>query len=149
MKNKNKRRKLGLVLQTLLLLVLSGCQIYFVFHDAFSHTGNLIKDIISCLVCSFLTLGSYWEMKDVGTSEDDDERDHFVQRKTEAQMFKIMDWLHFILGAVGIVGGTLLVKQGYFKQGYGLLTAAIPLLFVWGLCLIIELILIFVNYHQN
>lgn len=149
MTKKNKRRQLGWALQTLLLLVLSGFQIYFIFNDVFTHTGDLLKDIVSCLVCSFLTIGSYWEMKDVGTSENDDERDKFVEMKTEAQMFKIMNWLLFIVGAIGIVGGTLLVNHGNTDQGYALVIAGIPLLLIWSLCLIIELVLLFVNYHKN
>ncbi len=149
MTKKNKRRQLGWALQTLLLLVVTGFQIYFIFNDVFTHTGDLLKDIVSCLVCSFLTIGSYWEMKDVGTSEDDNERDQFVEMKTEAQMFKIMNWLLFIVGAIGIVGGTLLVKHGNADQGYALVIDGIPLLLIWSLCLIIELVLLFVNYHKN
>lgn len=149
MKKKNKRHQVGWGLQTLFLVILTGFQVYFIFNDAFTHTGNLMKDIISCLVCSFLTLDSYWEMKNVGTSEDDDERDQFVQTKTEAQMFKIMNWLLFILGASGIIGGTFLVNHSYPDQGYGLVIAAIPLLVIWELSFVIELILIFINYRRN
>lgn len=62
-------------------------------------------------------------------------------------MLKIMNWLLFIAGAVGIAGAALLASHGS-GQGYNLLIASLPLVFAWGLCLLIGLMLAFVDRQR-
>lgn len=55
-----------------------------------------------------------------------------------------MNWLLFILGAAGIAGEAIL----YLAQDYNLMIASLPLLFVLGLWLVIDLMLIVIDQQQ-
>lgn len=148
MKKNNKKLKYGLF--TLFYLVLFGFYIFFLINDLLKHnTGSFIKDLILAVIILLMMLGSYWEMKDVGTFNEDDERDDFVQMKTESQMFKILDQILFWCGSALLAWGLILGKHGVDTLVIVIISVAISLLILWNLMILIELILIGINYYRN
>lgn len=152
MNKKNKRRKFGWGICTLIILISVVGNAYFLFNDIVSHhSGNLFKDITNLIISIIITIISYYEMKNIGTTKDeeDDERDKYLKMKTESQVFRILNWLLFIVGAIFYIWGLVLGKTVIDTRTIILFVIGFVLLISWFISLVLELILAFVNYRRD
>ncbi|NRO83559.1 hypothetical protein IMAU10149_00125 [Lactobacillus helveticus] len=89
MKKNDKKRKLKYAISTVFFLIVTILDVFDLYNDIFNGRGHTIKDLIWLVILILATCGNYYLMKDVGTIDDDDERDAYVEMKTNSMMFKI------------------------------------------------------------
>lgn len=111
---------------------------------------DTIKDLIWLVILILATCGNYYLMKDVGTIDDDDERDAYVEMKTNSMMFNILNWIIIIASIVFSVWGVILYsRNGNETWAFTLIIIGAVLSAIWILTIIINFIVWAVNYHKN
>lgn len=146
--SKKKEAKISASIWTILMILLMCCNIFFLTIDITKHhSGNYIKDIIYLLISMLLVFIFYHETKKTGTINNDDERDNFIQMKAESQAFNIIEWI-LPLSAIALMIWASLVKNNEIAVSV-LGGIAIVLNLLWFVLIILELILLAVNYHKN
>lgn len=81
--------------------------------------------------------------------EEDDERDKFIQTKTNNQAFNILQWVLFVLGAVTIIIDVNLGQMGLDSRAMVIIVVGVVLIFLWAFSWILQLILMIINYFCN
>jgi hypothetical protein len=132
----------SILLPAVLTLVWTGCLLV----DALK--GNVwgsINDLVTVIICALITWGSLKL-----NTEKDDERDQFIEAKTGQQMYQVAYYLVFGLGVVSSITATFLFKTAAYRNlAFALVLVSVILLLIWLILTIVELVLSFVNYHQN
>ena len=150
---KNKKRKLKyyfsacfFTLSALLELVLIGLEI-LQHRRQIDIPKNIIYAVFAISFAAYL----YYKAKTVGTDKDDeDERDEFIAVKTDHQMYKIANWLIYILSLVFLIGAAFMYEaQGFTTLVIILITIAATLSVLWNLLLLIEMIIGITNELRN
>ncbi len=100
MKKNDKKRKLKYAISTVFFLIVTILDVFDLYNDIFNGRGHTIKDLIWLVILILATCGNYYLMKDVGTIDDDDERDAYVEMKTNSMMFNILNWIIIIASIV-------------------------------------------------
>lgn len=137
---------------TIFFALCSALQLFFLVTDVINRkTGNCIKDIIWLVVSVCLTIGYFYAAKNFGTSkmEEDDERDKFIQSKTNNQAFNILQWVLFISGGVVEIFALILAQNGIDSRTIIIFIIASVLLFLWTFSWILQMILLIINYLRN
>lgn len=148
MKKKNKRKKLRYYLTTIFFVLmvifwlgLAGAYVLNK-HRWDKAIENGILAVLSVLISFFY----YRQTKNVGTTNGDDERDEYLETKTNSQMFKVTNVLIFILGMVFLIWGAFLWQNsGTNTLVIILMTIAVTLIVLWNILLLIQLILGIIN----
>ncbi|QQP28444.1 hypothetical protein [Lactobacillus ultunensis] len=152
MSKANKRKRMKYYLGAGIFIILTLFQLFILGQHLLNDAGwgQILKDVIWTVLLLLVTLGDYAIAKDVGTPDDDDERDNYIEMKTEHQLMKITMVLLWVLGAVFLAGGIILAKNsGVNTLVSALILVAIVLLTLWTLLIVIELILFAINYHRD
>ncbi|MCT7840505.1 hypothetical protein AAA410_11045 [Lactobacillus crispatus] len=98
-----------------------------------------------------MTVGYFYSTKYIGIAkiEEDDERDKFIQTKTNNQAFNILQWVLFVLGAVTIIIDVNLGQMGLDSRAMVIIVVGVVLIFLWAFSWILQLILMIINYFCN
>ena len=131
-------------------LIVTILDVFDLYNDIFNGRGHTIKDLIWLVILILATCGIYYLMKDVGTIDDDDERDAYVEMKTNSMMFNILNWIIIIASIVFSVWGVILYsRNGNEALAFTLIIIGAVLSAIWILTIIINFIVWAVNYHKN
>ncbi|ALI52540.1 hypothetical protein [Lactobacillus helveticus] len=150
MKKNDKKRKLKYAISTVFFLIVTILDVFDLYNDIFNGRGHTIKDLIWLVILILATCGNYYLMKDVGTIDDDDERDAYVEMKTNSMMFNILNWIIIIASIVFSVWGVILYsRNGNETLAFTLIIIGAVLSAIWILTIIINFIVWAVNYHKN
>lgn len=157
MKNKKlQKKKLRAYGSTLFFLILFIIWLFFLSTDVLGNNGwgKIIQDLIWTVILGGATFFTFHDAKSIGTSKfvnDEDERDQYIELKTDKMMFNISQNLILILGVIALIWGLIVGKQAGADNflAMTLVTVAITLLFVWNLLLVIWLIVTYINYRRN
>src|SRR5699024_5840576 len=96
MKKNDKKRKTKYTISTVFFLIITIIDMVDLYNDIFNGRGHTIKDLVWLVILILVTLGNYYLMKDIGTIDDDDERDDYVQMKTDSTSYHILEWIIII-----------------------------------------------------
>lgn len=89
-------------------------------------------------------------MKDIGTIDDDDERDDYVQMKTDSTSYHILEWIIIIASVAFSAWGVILYsKNGNEQLAFVLIIIGAVLSSIWILTIIINFLIWLVNYYKN
>lgn len=112
---------------------------------------DIPKNIVYAVSAISFAAYLYYKAKTVGTDKDDeDERDEFIAVKTDHQMYKIANWLIYILSLVFLTGAAFMYEaQGFTTLVIILITIAATLSVLWNLLLLIEMIIGITNELRN
>lgn len=157
MKNeKLQKKKLRAYGSTLFFLILFIIWLFFLSTDVLGKNGwgKIIQDLIWTAILGGATFCTFHDAKSIGTSKnvnDEDERDKYIELKTDKMMFNISQNLILILGVITLVWGLIVGKQAGADNflAMTLITVAITLLFLWNLLLVIWLLVTYINYRRN
>ncbi|CAM3163459.1 hypothetical protein SAMN04487792_1041 [Lactobacillus bombicola] len=152
MKKNNQKRKLMYYLETFFFLLCSVLSLYELGRDFLYKVEwiKLLKDSVWLVLAIIVTIGSFLRAKDVGTSEDDDERDRYLTMKVDQQAYRITKVLLFVIGYGLFAWGMILSKSvGYNEQVMVIVIISAVLVGLWNLLLLIELILGLYNYLRK
>lgn len=152
MKKNNQKRKLVYYLEAFFFLLCSVLTLYELGRDFLSKVEwfKLLKDSVWLVLAIIVTVGSFWRAKDVGISEDDDERNRYLTMKVDQQVYRITKALLFVIGLGLFVWGVILSKSvGYNEQVVVIIIISAVLVGLWNLLLVIELILGLYNYLRK
>ena len=150
---KNKKRKIKyyfaacfFTLSALLELALNSLEI-LQHRRQIDIPKNIVYAVFAISVAAYL----FYKAKTVGTDiDDEDERDEFIAVKTDHQMYKIANWLIYILSLVFLTGAAFMYKaQGFTTLVIILITIAATLSVLWNLLLLIEVIMGITNELRN
>lgn len=150
MKNKRKRQKYYLIACFFMVLAVFwiGLSVaYILYKNRWDKTvENTFYTVVSALVALFY----YYQAKNVGTVKGEDERDEYLEMKTNSQVFKIASALVLILSLIFLLWGAFLWKNnGINAMVIVVMTIAITLTVLWNVLLLIELILGIFNEVRN
>lgn len=135
------------------------CLVFFVFwlfflcNDIFTHNGlgKIIQDSIWLGIFGIASFGYFHDARNMNITNNNDERDSYIEMKTGKLMFNIRQRLIFILGAITLISALILGKSmgttAFLVME--LMTITVTLLTIWNLLLIIWLIVTFINYRKN
>ena len=115
MKKNDKKRKLKYAISTVFFLIVTILDVFDLYNDIFNGRGHTIKDLIWLVILILATCGNYYLMKDVGTIDDDDERDAYVEMKTNSMMFNILNWIIIIASIVFQFGELSYIQETEMK----------------------------------
>ncbi|RMC47770.1 hypothetical protein F5ESL0230_00175 [Lactobacillus sp. ESL0230] len=152
MKKNNQKRKLMYYLETFFFLLCSVLSLYELGRDFLYKVEwiKLLKDSVWLVLAIIVTIGSFFRAKDVGTSQDDDERDRYLTMKVDQQAYRITKVLLFVIGYGLFAWGMILSKSvGYNEQVMVIVIISAVLVGLWNLLLLIELILGLYNYLRK
>lgn len=152
MKKNNQKRKLVYYLEAFFFLLCSVLILYELGRDFLSKVEwfKLLKDSVWLVLAIIVTVGSFWRAKDVGISEDDDERNRYLTMKVDQQVYRITKALLFVIGFGLFAWGMILSKSvGYNEQVVVIIIISAVLVGLWNLLLLIELILSLYNYLRK
>ncbi|MBW7986509.1 hypothetical protein E0700_07550 [Lactobacillus helveticus] len=150
MKKNDKKRKLKYAISTVFFLIVTILDVFDLYNDIFNGRGHTIKDLIWLVILILATYGNYYLMKDVGTIDDDDERDAYVEMKTNSMLLNILNWIIIIASIVFSVWGVILYsRNGNEALAFTLIIIGAVLSAIWILTIIINFIVWAVNYHKN
>ncbi|BDR59772.1 hypothetical protein [Lactobacillus xylocopicola] len=151
---KNRKRKLKYYAETVFFMILTAGKVFRISQHLLKHLGweYIVKDLVWLVLCLVVTVGTYYNAKDVGTSEDldADERYKYLNMKTDQQVLKIINVLLFVLGYGFLMWSVILYQQvGQAELKFILLVIGIVLVTLWNLLIIAEIVLFFVNDYRN
>lgn len=150
MKKNDKKRKIKYAISTVFFLVVTILDVFDLYNDIFNGRGHIIKDLIWLVILILATWGNYYLMKDVGTIDDDDERDDYVQMKTDSITYHILEWIIIIASVAFSAWGVILYsKNGNEELAFVLIIIGVVLSSIWILTIIINFIIWLVNYYRN
>lgn len=150
MKKNDKKRKIKYAISTVFFLVVTILDVFDLYNDIFNGCGHIIKDLIWLVILILATWGNYYLMKDVGTIDDDDERDDYVQMKTDSITYHILEWIIIIASVAFSAWGVILYsKNGNEELAFVLIIIGVVLSSIWILTIIINFIIWLVNYYRN
>lgn len=155
-KNIQKRRHRYLLLATGSLL-LTIAFLFFLGDDLLVRGEWLkaVKDLIFIGFFGISTWFNFHQARTIGTDkfEDDadDERDEYIDMKTNKVMFSISLNLLMILGAALLIGGAVLGRSVGTDDIRVMVLASvgITLLMLWNLLMIIWFVVYVINYRRN
>lgn len=154
-KKETRKKRLRYFRTFALFLILFVFWLIFLIIDI-SHGGNwgkVIKDAIWTIILGLAAFFSYEDLRKNGTSKfiDDDERDKFVEMKTDSLMYKISVDLIAGLGVIALGSGMILGKQAASNDFLvmTLTIIGIAFLLIWNLLLIIWLVVYFINEARD
>ncbi|WP_147440860.1 hypothetical protein [Lactobacillus sp. ESL0230] len=139
-------------LETFFFLLCSVLSLYELGRDFLYKVEwiKLLKDSVWLVLAIIVTIGSFFRAKDVGTSQDDDERDRYLTMKVDQQAYRITKVLLFVIGYGLFAWGMILSKSvGYNEQVMVIVIISAVLVGLWNLLLLIELILGLYNYLRK
>lgn len=117
----------------------------FLLIDVINDRSGIVKDIFWIVFLAIITIIGY-KVKD----EKDDERDEYIEAKTDQKMYKIAEYIIFILGFICTVAASLLYKNtGTTTLNIVLISVGVTLLLVWNLLMIISFVVYAINYNKN
>lgn len=137
---------------TIIFAILSVIQLLELIYDVANRKSvNYIQDVIWLILGICLTVGYFYSTKYIGIAkiEEDDERDKFIQTKTNNQAFNILQWVLFVLGAVTIIIDVNLGQMGLDSRAMVIIVVGVVLIFLWAFSWILQLILMIINYFCN
>ena len=150
---KNKKRKLKYYFSACFFILLALLEFVLISLEVLQHRRqtDIPKNIIYAVLAISFAVYLYYKAKTVGTDKDDeDERDEFIAVKTDHQMYKIANWLIYILSLVFIISAAFMYEaQGFTTPVIILTTIAATLSVLWNLLLLIEMILVITNELRN
>lgn len=150
MNKNNKKRKFKYGLSTIFFLAIAAIYIFYLTQDILNGRGKFVHDLIWLVISILISLGNYWAMKDVGTIDDEDERDNYVEMKTNNLMYKITNRILFISGIVSMAGGYMIyTRRGNNSLFVVLVAIGVVLLLIWNLIMIINLVILVINYAAS
>lgn len=150
MKKNDKKRKTKYTISTVFFLIITIIDMVDLYNDIFNGRGHTIKDLIWLVILILVTLGNYYLMKDIGTIDDDDERDDYVQMKTDSTSYHILEWIIIIASVAFSAWGVILYsKNGNEQLAFVLIIIGAVLSSIWILTIIINFIIWLVNYYKN
>ncbi|WP_251716181.1 hypothetical protein [Lactobacillus agrestimuris] len=150
MKNEKKRR-LKYTLATILTFLMTLIWVVFLILDITNvHNGNPIQDIIYVIVLLVVTMLEYFRLRDIGTPDDEDERDNYIDQRVNAKMYKISQWIILGLAAVLMCFAGFLYKQpGNHDFAFAVGLIAVTLGMLWNVFLLIEIIISVIVEHKS
>ena len=150
---KNKKRKLKYYFSACFFTLSALLELALISLEILQHRRqiDIPKNIIYAVFAISFAVYLYYKAKTVGTDKDDeDERDEFIAVKTDHQMYKIANWLIYILSLVFLTGAAFMYKaQGFTTLVIILITIAATLSVLWNLLLLIEMIIGITNELRN
>ena len=150
---KNKKRKLKYYFSASFFTLSALLEFALISLEVLQHRRqtDIPKNIIYAVFAISFAFYLYYKAKTVGTDKDDeDERDEFIAVKTDHQMYKIANWLIYILSLVFIISAAFMYEaQGFTTPVIILTTIAATLSVLWNLLLLIEMILVITNELRN
>lgn len=150
MKKNDKKRKTKYAISTVFFLIITIIDMVDLYNDIFNGRGHTIKDLVWLVILILVTLGNYYLMKDIGTIDDDDERDDYVQMKTDSTSYYILEWIIIIASVAFSAWGVILYsKNGNEQLAFVLIIIGAVLSSIWILTIIINFIIWLVNYYKN
>lgn len=113
--------------------------------DVINGKSSIVTDIIWIVILAILTVISY-KLKD----EKDDERDEYIEAKTDQKMYKIAKYVIFILGAICTVAASIVYTNvGFTTLTIVLMSVGITLLLVWNLLMILNFVVYAIIYQKS
>ena len=150
MKKNDKKRKIKYAISTVFFLIITIIDMVDLYNDIFNGRGHTIKDLVWLVILILVTLGNYYLMKDIGTIDDDDERDDYVQMKADSTSYHILEWIIIIASVAFSAWGVILYsKNGNEQLAFVLIIIGAVLSSIWILTIIINFIIWLVNYYKN
>ena len=150
---KNKKRKLKYYFSACFFTLSALLELALIGLEILQHRRqiDIPKNIIYAVFAISFAFYLYYKAKTVGTDKDDeDEREEFIAVKTDHQMYKIANWLIYILSLVFLTGAAFMYKaQGFTTLVIILITIAATLSVLWNLLLLIEMIIGITNELRN
>ena len=150
---KNKKRKLKYYFSACFFTLSAFLELALIGLEILQHRRqiDIPKNIIYAVFAISFAAYLYYKAKTVGTDKDDeDERDEFIAVKTNHQMYKIANWLIYILSLVFITSAAFMYEaQGFTTLVIILTTIAATLSVLWNLLLLIEMIIGITNELRN
>ena len=150
---KNKKRKLKYYFSACFFTLSALLELALISLEILQHRRqtDIPKNIIYAVFAISFAFYLYYKAKTVGTDKDvEDERDEFIAVKTDHQMYKIANWLIYILSMVFITSAAFMYEaQGFTIPVIILTTIAATLSVLWNLLLLIEMILGITNELRN
>ena len=150
---KNKKRKLKYYFSACFFTLSALLELALISLEILQHRRqiDIPKNIVYAVFAISVAVYLFYKAKTVGTDEDDeDERDEFITVKTDHQMYKIANWLIYILSLVFLTGAAFMYKaQGFTTLVIILITIAATLSVLWNLLLLIEVIMGITNELRN
>ncbi len=108
---------------------------------------NIIYAVFDISVAVYLFYKAKTEDAEI---DDEDERDEFIIVKTDHQMYKIANWLIYILSLIFMTSAAFMYEaQGFTTLVIILITIAATLCVLWNLLLLIEMIIGITNELRN
>lgn len=117
--------------------------------------ADALKDFIWLIIFGIATWYNFYQAKTIGTTkfEDDvdDERDQYIEMKTNKLMFNISLNLLMILGALLLICGMVWGKTAGLAdiRVIILVTTGVAFLLLWTLLIITWFIVLAINYRKN
>ena len=150
---KNKKRKLKYYFSACFFTLSALLELALISLEILQHRRqiDIPKNIVYAVFAISVAVYLFYKAKTVGTDEDDeDERDEFITVKTDHQMYKIANWLIYILSLVFITSAAFMYEaQGFTTLVIILITIAATLSVLWNLLLLIEVIMGITNELRN
>ena len=150
---KNKKRKIKYYFAACFFTFLALLELVLISLELLQHRRqtDIPKNIIYAVFAISFAFYLYYKAKTVGTDKDDeDERDEFIVVKTDHQMYKIANWLIYILSLIFMTGAAFMYEaQGFTTLVIILTTIAATLSVLWNLLLLIEMIIGITNELRN
>ena len=150
---KNKKRKLKYYFSACFFILLALLELVLICLEVLQHRRqtDIPKNIIYAVFAISFAFYLYYKAKTVGTDKDDeDERDEFIAVKTDHQMYKIANWLIYILSLIFMTGAAFMYEsQGFTDLVLVLTTVCCTLIILWNILFLIEIIIGITNEFRN
>ena len=150
---KNKKRKLKYYFSACFFTLSALLELALISLEVLQHRRqtDIPKNIIYAVFAISVAVYLFYKAKtEDGEIDDEDERDEFITVKTDHQMYKIANWLIYILSLVFLIGAAFMYEaQGFTTLVIILITIAATLSVLWNLLLLIEVIMGITNELKN
>ena len=150
---KNKKRKIKYYCAACFFVLLALLEVVLISLAVLQHQrqNSIPKNIIYAVFAISVAVYLFYKAKtEDGEIDDEDERDEFIIVKTDHQMYKIANWLIYILSLAFLIGAAFMYEtQGFTDLVLVLTTVCCTLIILWNILFLIEIIIGITNEFRN